>query len=103
MLPIKIDGAPSNRAFAIPHCLRSVDCLDEKRSEYVKWTGLDQQPERTGQYRMVTRLTIDQSKIPEESHVFRLRGWAVVMVVSQVVREVMEGTGCLGATFEDVN
>jgi hypothetical protein len=101
VVPIIIFGQPVDR-FAIPHCLRTVECLDETRTEFMKWTSEDHRPELAGQYRMVVNLAIDPKKVPADVHFFRVWGWEVALIVSQAVKEVMERTGCLGARFDAV-
>ena len=101
VVPIIIFGQPVDR-FAIPHCLRTVECLDETRADFMKWTSEDDWPERVGQYRMVVDLAIDPKKVPPDVHFFRVWGWEVALIVSQAVKEVMEKTGCLGAKFDAV-
>jgi len=102
VVPIIIVGQPVD-GFAIPHCLRTVECLDETRADFTKWTSEDDRAERVGQYRMVVDLAIDTKKVPPDVHFFRVWGWEVALIVSQAIKEVMERTGCLGAKFYEVS
>jgi hypothetical protein len=102
VVPIIIVGQPVD-GFAIPHCLRTIECLDETRTDFMKWTSKDDRPDLVGEYRSVVNLTIDPKKVPPDVHFFRVWGWPVALIVSQAVKEVMERTGCLGAKFDAVS
>jgi hypothetical protein len=102
LVPVSVVGNLRHDAFAIPHCLRAIDCLDETKSDFIKWTERDERPDRLGEYRAVTKLVIDPGRIPPAVHMFRLAHWPVVMIVSDVVKAAMEKAGCAGAKFEGV-
>jgi len=48
---------------------------------------------------MVIKLVIDPMLVPEDAHTFRVTGWPVALLVSEVVKRVMEERGCLGGKF----
>lgn len=98
-LPVSIEGATGGGSYEALNAVRVVDCLDEERSEFIKWTSTDGRPDRVGRYRQVTRLFVDKARIPANCHVFRLLGWAVALVVSDEVRSAMLAAGCRGAKF----
>jgi hypothetical protein len=97
-IPTNISG--KCKAMVI-NVLREVECLDENRSEYMKWTKDDHRSDLAGQYRMITRLIIDPTVIPEDAHMFRVKGW-VAIIVSSDVRAAMEKVGCYGAKYTNV-
>jgi len=99
-LPIGIVGHPGALMFL--HSTRIVRCLDESRSEWTKWTPNDHRADLAGSYRQVIDLTLDVDQIPSDAHFFRVWGWEVALIVSEVVKDVMESTGCLGARFTSV-
>lgn len=98
-LPLAINGW---QGFEVLNVLRVVECLDEQRSEFLKWTERDHRADLAGQYRMVTKLLVDQSGIPAGTHAFRVKGWLVALVVSENVKDAMETAGCKGAKFVPV-
>lgn len=98
-LPVEIYGSPG---FEVLNVLRVVRCLDERRSEFVKWTAQDHRADLAGQYRMVTRLRLDPGAIPADAHAFRVEGWLIALIVSERVKDAMEAVGCLGARFAPV-
>jgi hypothetical protein len=99
-IPVAIRG---HSGFDVVNVVRVVDCLDETRSKFIKWVEEDGRADRLGQYRQVTRLYVDRSRVPNDANVFRIAGWVVAMVVSETVKTTMEEVGCLGATFVDVS
>jgi hypothetical protein len=98
-IPIQIDG---NAGFEVLNAVRIVDCLNEAESEFIKWTEKDHRPEFAGQYRMVTTLKIDPTRVPRDAHFFRIKGWRIGLIVSKEVKTAMEVSGCFGAIFDDV-
>ena len=105
-LPVWVEGLrgpPGGRTeFAVLNTLRVVSCLDERRSEFSKWTDADHRDDLAGQYRQVTRLVVDRSRIPDDAHVFRVEGWRIALIVSELVKRAIERFGCRGARFEEV-
>lgn len=89
----------TQQEMVVLNALRVVRCLDETRSEFVKWTKQDHRPDLAGQYRQITRLVLDGAAIPPDAQVFRIDGSLVELVVSEHVKEAMETVGCLGAKF----
>jgi hypothetical protein len=97
---VQVTGQPVPvTTFAILNVLRKARCLDESRSEFVKWSVADRRPDRTGSYRMVTRLAIDPERAP--SDIFRIEGWEVALIVSDLVRQALAPFS--GVRFEAVS
>ena len=93
---------PGYDGFEGLNVLSVLDCLDESRSEYIKWTEKDHRADLVGRYRSVTHLSVDRNRIPEDAHIFRIERWRICLVVSEVMKEAMEAGGCLGAKFLEV-
>lgn len=98
-IPLSIDGEDG---YEVLNALRSVPCLDERFCTTTKWTAQDHRADLAGQYRQVIGLTIDPNVVPADAHFFRVEGWRVALVVSDVARAAMEAVGCSGAIFADV-
>lgn len=98
-VPVAVAG---QQGIVVLNSVRVIGCLDQTRSEYIKWTKQDHRADLAGQFRQVTRLVIDPSGVPSDAHFFRVKGWLVALIVSQAVKDAMERTGCLGAKFLDV-
>lgn len=98
-VPVCVDGEIAMVALNAVHVIR---CLDERRSEFVKWTMQDHRSDLAGQYRQITKLVLEGSAIPERAKLFRIDGSLVELIVSEDVKDAMEATGCFGAKFTNV-
>ena len=85
--------------YVVLNSTRTVPCLDEGRSQFVKWEAGSHRADLLGQYRMVTELTIDVGIVPSNAHFFRIAGWRIALIVSEIVKDAMEAQGCLGGLF----
>lgn len=79
---------------------RLVPCVDEKKSQFTKWSALDGRRDKVGQYRMFTRLTIDPFKVSSDAHIFMISGWNIAFVVSELMRDAMIAANCRGVVFD---
>jgi hypothetical protein len=95
-LPVRI---LPGRAYEVLNATRNIACLDEQRSEFMKWLPGDHRSDLVGQYKMVPRLILDPARVPADAHFFRVAGWVVALVVSQRMKDAMETKGCFGAKF----
>jgi hypothetical protein len=100
VIPARVGGRDG---YAALNATRQVQCLDETRSTFTKWTMEDHRADLAGQYRMVVKLRVDPTSVPQDAHLFRVEGWRVALIVSQAVKDAMEASGCFGATFEEVS
>jgi hypothetical protein len=85
--------------YRIINILTNIECLDEANSEFQKWELADGRADKSGHYRMVTKLALDEKRIPAHAKIFRISGWLVAAVVCEDVKKVMEKIGCFGAKF----
>lgn len=97
--PVDIDGHDGIVAL---NAVRAIQCLDESKTEFVKWTTADHRADLAGQYRTVSGLRILSDVIPKSTHLFRIYGWTVALIVSERLRDAMEAVGCEGAIFREV-
>jgi hypothetical protein len=97
-IPAEINGRTD---YEIINPLTSIPCVDESESDYLKWTENDGRPEKTGQYRMFTKLKIKRD-LPIESHLFRVAEWPIVLLVSQALKEYIESRHASGVVFSAV-
>ncbi|MBK8257908.1 MAG: hypothetical protein IPK82_35235 [Polyangiaceae bacterium] len=98
VLPVQVES----HDMRIMNVLRIIDCVDEARSEFMKWTSADHRADLAGQYRLITKLVLNARAIPADAHVFRIAGYEVALIVSASVKYAMEQAGCKGAVFRDV-
>jgi hypothetical protein len=98
--PVCIEG--TQRQYVLLNVACRQDCLDERRSRVMKWGPQDGRPERVGQYRMVTELFIDKSRAAG-SDIFRIAGWEIALIISDVVKDAIEAVDDLGVVFLPVS
>ena len=100
LVPVQI---PGHDEFFVLSCPRVLRCLDEDRSEYIKWTKQDHRPDFDGQYRSVPKLRIDSKRVPPNVHIFRIEGWNIALIVSEIVKSAMERCRTVGAKFVEAS
>lgn len=94
--------AESKLAMSIVNVTRRIACVDESRCEEVmKWRRADNRPDRLGCYRSIGGLRIDPTKT-SGNHIFRIFGWEVPLIVSEVIREKLETIENIGIVFNEV-
>ncbi|MCK8500730.1 imm11 family protein [Myxococcus fulvus] len=77
-------------------------CIDDKASTEVRyWMPEHGQPERVGDYRSVSGMRIDASKVGD-AKVFRTQGWAVALIVSEDLKLALERAQVTGVRFTEV-
>lgn len=92
----------SNVGMSILNVVRRIECVDELRCEEVmKWRPEDCRPDRLGCYRSIGGLRIDPAKTAGH-HIFRIYGWEVSLIVSEVIRAKLDTIEDLGIVFDDV-
>jgi hypothetical protein len=87
--------------YEILNAVCSEACLDESGSEVMKWKPEDGRPDKIGEYRMVTNLTIHPNHT-NSRHIFRIRGWEIALIVSEDLKKAIEYLPNLGIVFETV-
>jgi len=101
ILPLRLGGRDGYSAL---NATRSIRCLDEQRSGFMKFTDDDEiAPDKIGRYRAVGPMFVDPGSIPGGAHFFRMWGWSIALIVSERIKEAMERVGCLGAEFLPVS
>lgn len=99
-VPARIDGY-SSCYFAL-NALRIIRCVDDARCEEVRlWTLEDGQPDRVGEYQVVSGLKIDTKKTGG-ANIFRPWGWQVALIVSERIKQAMEDEDIIGPRFVEV-
>ncbi len=100
LFPVSIERE-SERYFVV-NAIKVVDAIDEARCREVHHYDDDEpSPDYPGEYNWIYGLRIDPSKT-EGAHVFRLKRFKVAFVVSEDIKNALEGVGNLGVSFERV-
>jgi hypothetical protein len=87
--------------YEIVNATSRVDCIDTGRSEIMWWTEDDGRPDKVGKPQMIGKLVLDRGRA-EGHHFFRLEGWAVALIASDLVKKAFEETGVSGVAFKEV-
>lgn len=95
--PVRIPGA--KQSYSILNVVRSLRCLDEVRSEFTLWTEADERPEEVGEYRHVSTIRIDPQRT-QDRHVFRIQGYELALIVTEVVKVALANVRDLGLYFK---
>ncbi|QSQ27993.1 hypothetical protein JY651_05500 [Pyxidicoccus parkwayensis] len=99
-IPVEVEGHKG--PYFILNTLRTIRCIDDARSAEVQYfTPEDNQPERVGEYRVVSGMRIDPTKVGD-AQIFRPWGWNVALIVSEDLMDAMEAVGITGTKFEPV-
>jgi hypothetical protein len=89
--------------YEIMNTLRLIECIDESRSEFIKWTEKDHRADLAGQYRAVPKLKIASERIPSNINIFRIKYWEVVIVVSDVFVEAARSIAAVGMRLKPLD
>jgi hypothetical protein len=99
-IPVTVKGHAG--PYFILNTLRSLRCIDDARCLEVEyWKPEDERPDKEGQYRAVTGMRIDPTKVGD-ARIFRPWGWNVSLIVSEDLKEALEQAGITGTKFEEV-
>jgi len=98
-IPARVEGF--SEPYFLLNTLRVIRCIDDARCEEVLyWLPEDNRPDKLGQYRNVSGLRVDPTKVGN-SNIFRPWGWTVALIVSERVKLAMEGAGITGTEFTE--
>ncbi len=99
-LPVEIEGQPE--PFYLLVATRLIPCIDDTASEEVlRWSPEDGRPERVGEYRDISGMRIDPSKVGD-AKVFRPWGWSVALIIREDIKDALERLGATGTKFKQV-
>jgi len=99
-LPLTIidhKGKVASSEYFIANCTHLQDCIDQKASDLV-WNRID--PTLIAS---VKKLVVDESKIPPETLVFRMKHFPKSIIVSRALSEAISGKGFSGILFRELD
>ncbi|MCP3137107.1 imm11 family protein [Pyxidicoccus xibeiensis] len=100
LIPVDIQGHPDQYILLV--ATRLIRCIDDKASREVRyWKPEHGQPERVGEYRSVSGMRIDTSKVGD-TQVFRTWGWNLALIVSEDIKTALERAKATGVKFTEV-
>lgn len=100
LFPVEVEG--ETELYHLLNVARQIRCIDDAACEEVQYYprhGV--QAHRAGEYRSVSGLRIDPSKVGD-SRVFRLWGWSPPLIVDAEIKQALERTGIVGGRFDAV-
>lgn len=86
------------RPFFIANVRSAVACIAEAESEILWWDGTDACAEKIGTYRMITRPVLT-SKNHSGQHLFRARGWEIMLLATSSLKSVLHSAAFTGLQF----
>jgi hypothetical protein len=100
LFPVEVEG--EDKPYYLLNVAREIRCIDGAACEEVqRYTPEDGRPDRLGEYRAVSGLRIDKSKVGD-ARVFRLWGWHPPIIADEEIKEALERTGIVGGLFDEV-
>lgn len=103
-LNAKIEGEYKKSSYFAMLIESTVNCVDESRSEFEKFTADDPvRPDKAGQYSAFYQLFLDKAKaIASGRPIFRLGRFEVAIIVNADVKRAIEEAGVSGAVMVEV-
>lgn len=100
LIPVSVGNVKEQ--YYILNAIRRIDCFDERRSVYTKWSAEDGRLDKIGTYRMVAKLRVDVSRI-SGVNVCRIHNWDVPLIVSEKIKIELEKYRFNGIIFKLVS
>ena len=95
-IPAEVDGHPEE--YEVVNVLKVLNCIDEAKSRFTRWTEANKRPDKVGQYKMMVKSVVDPRRVGD-ANLFRPGGWTVLLVVSQAVKEALAAKHVTGVKF----
>lgn len=93
---IDVPGAAGS--YHVLNAVCSLDCLDEKRSEFTRFQVGDHRSDLIGQYHTIPLIRVDPRRT-HDHHVFRIHNWHVALLVSDTIKDALADIPDLGVVF----
>jgi hypothetical protein len=98
--PINVPG--SKGTYVILNVICALDCLDEEKSEFTRWTKEDERPDRLGQYHVISTIRVDPSRA-QDHHIFRIKDWPLALLLSNTLKNALADIPDLGVVFSQAS
>ena len=80
---------------------REIECVDETKSIFVKWEKDDPiRPDKAGEYESFEKLVLNPLDIPEDAHIFRLKKYDILIVISEKLKLLLEENKVSGLQYK---
>lgn len=102
LIPVEIEGIKDGHSYFVVVLLNSIDCIDESKSDFEKWTKDDPiRPDKAGEYKGIYELFVDPQKIGNNT-IFRLGKSDNMIIVSEDLKQKFEKNSITGIKFKAV-
>ena len=102
LIPVDIQSMKNGHSYSIAVILKSLDCVDESRSNFDKWEADDPvRPDLAGNYKTLYKLYVDATKI-SDCAIFRLQKSDNIIIVNETLKMQFEKNKITGVKFRDV-
>ena len=103
LIPVEVGGTRNKHSYFIAVLLNSVDCLDEDRSIFEKWSSNDPiRPDLAGEYKGIYKLFVDPDKIMPSNTIFRLGKSDNIIIINEKLKRQFESNGITGVKFKEI-
>ena len=97
LLPITV--LPEEKPYFILNTLNVIDCVDRELSKFTLWTEEDNRPDKLGKFHGFDKMVLDRTKVPNGVHIFLLKGYDILTVVTKELVEEFEKNDVKGFTL----
>lgn len=84
--------------YEILNVIKRLDCVDENRSEAIRWTEADHRPDLAGKYRVIREMKLRYDLI-DNAHIFRIQNYEIALIVSEKLKKILEELRTEGISF----
>jgi hypothetical protein len=100
LIPITV--LPEEKKYNILNVLNIIDCVDRENSKFKLWTEADNRPDILGDFKRFDKMVLDRSKVPIGVHIFTIKGWEVVRIVTKELVEEFKKNNIKGFNLAPV-
>ncbi len=97
--PVTIGSSLSG--YAILNVIHRESCVDDERSQSIRWKQEDGRPDKIGSYRTIYSLIIDSART-HGRQLFRVEGFEVALIASEKVKQALGEIPELAVIFESL-
>ena len=100
LLPIVV--YPGEKPYYILNILNLIDCVDRENSVYRLFTEEYGRPDLLGKFYTFTKMILDESKIPKDVHIFRLKGYEIAFFITNELASVFKKNKIKGFDLAEI-
>ncbi|APJ04187.1 imm11 family protein [Silvanigrella aquatica] len=100
LIPVSV--LPEEKTYYILNILNMIDCVDREKSKFTLWTEEDNRPDILGDYHSFDEMILDRKLVPEGVHIFRLKGYEVITVITKELLNEFKKKKITGFTTKPV-